>query len=326
MKDRLKKIFAITCLVMILLSVLALPISAEKDTDIEFYYNGDIAFKYNTDTRKWDTADIRALPDVGKELQYITNASFYLYDYSGNYTVTTYKKARIMMVNNFKNVPDSDFVWNVFYPVAVLELFSTNDVTVTPAAMYQIGFEWDGYSNRAYQVLRLYFPDGEQENVIYSNHTFALSFSDKSGARAALQSVLTYMGADLYTRDGYDLYFAGGYYTGYDVGQTHGYQDGLTEGYNEGYNGQDGYPLGYEYGYENGAQQGYADAKAVYDNSEAWKNMKNVIFAMYDAPFYIIQESFDFDIFGINIAGTIIGLISLSIIVFVLSFVIQKFF
>ncbi len=110
-----------------------------------------------------------------------------------------------------------------------------------------------------------------------------------------------------------------------------GYSNGYTDGqaYGEILHADD---------YQNGYDQGYADAKDVWyknglkdgfngaDTSQAWSNMKNLIFAVFDAPFYVISTSLDFNLFGINIAGTLIALISLAIIVWILKIIVVKFF
>lgn len=319
MKDRSKKICcAIFAVFMIVLSIMV-PVSAA--TYEQFYFNGDIALRMTGIDKNWNYDSVRKLPNVGTQIFIANNCSVYFYD-GDSYSNNIYRVVRIIMINN---VVPSSIQLDTFYPVFSIEMFKSSDTTGYPSYMLQVGYYRATNDSVTRQKVCVYDPEeGTREP---DTHTaLAFSFADTAGASMSVKSLVSLIGMEILTRDGYNLYWTGGYYTGYDKGQTDGYQDGLTDGYNEGYNGPDGYSLGYEYGYESGAQQGYADAKAVYDNSEAWKNMKNVIFAMYDAPFYIIQESLDFDIFGINIAATIIGLISLSIIVFVLSFVIQKFF
>ncbi|MBQ7348181.1 MAG: hypothetical protein IJW55_09495, partial [Clostridia bacterium] len=101
---------------------------------------------------------------------------------------------------------------------------------------------------------------------------------------------------------------------------------------------QAGYNDGYYYGYGDGDTDGYERAKGVWynkgledgfagaDTSQAWASLKNLIFAIFDAPFYVISYSLDFDLFGINIAGTLIALISLAIIVWILKIIVVKLF
>jgi hypothetical protein len=127
-----------------------------------------------------------------------------------------------------------------------------------------------------------------------------------------------------------------GYMDGYDQGNIDGIQQGITEGYNNGYDVgfQDGLDDGYSVGFddgrmdgiEDGYRDGYDDAKAVYDTTEAWQDMKSLIFAIFDAPFYVISYSLDFNLFGINVAGTLIALISTALIVWLLKIIIVKFF
>ena len=132
--------------------------------------------------------------------------------------------------------------------------------------------------------------------------------------------------------EGSDFGYEQGYGDGHDAGEINGIQIGKEEGYRVGY--EEGYGIGfsdgndegYELGKDVGYENGYDDAKAVYDTGEAWQDMKSLIFAIFDAPFYVISYSLDFDIFGINIAGTLIALISTALIVWILKIIIVKLF
>ena len=122
----------------------------------------------------------------------------------------------------------------------------------------------------------------------------------------------------------------------YEEGYNAFYQPIYDEGYFDGFG--DGELVGQEYGYTNGHEVGYREGRAVgysqglkdgfdaADTSQAWANMKNLIFAIFDAPFYVISYSLNFDLFGINIAGTLIALISLAIVVFILKIILVKLF
>ena len=146
--------------------------------------------------------------------------------------------------------------------------------------------------------------------------------------------------------------YSEGYSNGYFVGESDGYKSGLSvgelNGYDQGYqageknanetmynNGHEvGYTEGYGVGYtegevegtEKGYQIGLKDGFNAADTSQAWSNMKNLIFAIFDAPFYVISISLNFDLFGINIAGTLIALITLAIVVWILKIVVVKIF
>lgn len=88
------------------------------------------------------------------------------------------------------------------------------------------------------------------------------------------------------------------------------------------YMGEEFYTNGYDRGYGNGLKDGFDGA----DTSQAWMNLKDTIFVIFDAPFYVISQSLNFDLFGINIAGAIISIISVALIVFILKIIIVRLF
>lgn len=104
---------------------------------------------------------------------------------------------------------------------------------------------------------------------------------------------------------------------GYDAGYAQGEADGFISGYEEGR------AQSYNEGYEDGKTAGILEGER---NSTAWMNFKNLIFMIFDAPFYVLSTALDFEVFGINIAGTLIGLISLTLIVWILKIIIVRLF
>lgn len=95
------------------------------------------------------------------------------------------------------------------------------------------------------------------------------------------------------------------YYTGYN----NGLEQGITIGQAEGY------------------EQGKADGIVIGEQRDTgWMNFKSLIFAIFDAPFYVLSTALNFEVFGINIAGVLIGIITLAIVVFILKIVIVRLF
>lgn len=100
------------------------------------------------------------------------------------------------------------------------------------------------------------------------------------------------------------------YYSGYENGTQGGYSNGYHVGY------QEGLQIGEDIGYSQGLE----------DGSEGMMDFRNLIFSIFDAPFYILATAFDFEVFGINIAATLLGIISVVALVIVLKWLIPKFF
>jgi len=97
----------------------------------------------------------------------------------------------------------------------------------------------------------------------------------------------------------------------YNRGYNVGYNEGVDEGYNEGYDD------GLAYGYQDGYTAGYNDGTEV-------DNVASTIFTgIFDVgllPINVFLTIFNFEVFGVNISGILSGLLTLSIVVIVLRF------
>lgn len=104
--------------------------------------------------------------------------------------------------------------------------------------------------------------------------------------------------------------------SGYSQGYINGKNDAEAqmtieklESYSEGYN------LGLEEGKVEGLQLGYAQYEeekgSIYD-------LKDLIFTIINAPFNIIKGALNFEVFGVNVSGLVLFLVSCGLVVFVL--------
>lgn len=134
-----------------------------------------------------------------------------------------------------------------------------------------------------------------------------------------------------------------GYETGYDEGYDNGYEDGESEGYESGYfNGlnsgltqgreqgyetgyddgfQDGYETGYDDGYEVGVENGEGSTTIVEITEEI--DVGSIISALPEGAKAIINGAFGFEIFGINVAGTLSALLVVAIVGFVVKWLLS---
>lgn len=100
----------------------------------------------------------------------------------------------------------------------------------------------------------------------------------------------------------------------------------FEQGYNTGKNEcesthnlikQNSYDEGYEIGLGDGIQKGYAE----YENERGSAlKLKDMIMQMINAPFKIIKEVLNFDIFGVNISSLVFFIISICLVFFVIRF------
>lgn len=102
--------------------------------------------------------------------------------------------------------------------------------------------------------------------------------------------------------------------SGYDDGYTDGYDDGASEdelalAYQEGY--EIGYLDGTDYGYE----QGYN--RALIDATPNELDIERIITAIPASVRTIFDETLGFELFGINVAGTLLTILVVAIVAFV---------
>ena len=103
---------------------------------------------------------------------------------------------------------------------------------------------------------------------------------------------------DLYTKDEFDGNYTAGYNNGLDVGE------------------QAGYSSGYGVGYNDGESAGYTDGYNASMNGKS--SFKDLMFAIFDAPFNVLSSAFNFEIFGINLSYFLITIVSLLLVAFVI--------
>lgn len=91
------------------------------------------------------------------------------------------------------------------------------------------------------------------------------------------------------------------YNNGYNNGLSFGYENGLLQGSSEGFD------LGYSQGFD-------AGESSALNSNETFADM---IFAIVDAPFNVLNNAFDFTFFGINVANFLMVVVSLILVAFV---------
>lgn len=98
----------------------------------------------------------------------------------------------------------------------------------------------------------------------------------------------------------------------YDLGMSYGYEKGKKDGYTEGK--KDGIKEGKNAGYSEGKKDGIEEGKKLGMSEAETYSLPNLIWQILDAPFVMLNNIFNFDIFGINIAKAIKVVISLLIV------------
>lgn len=125
---------------------------------------------------------------------------------------------------------------------------------------------------------------------------------------------------------GYGTGYAEGREYGYNEGYEAGYADGFADGEEEGVGGgateedltlawQEGYEIGYLDGTDYGYEQGYN--QAVRDATPNEIDIERIITAIPESVRAIFDETFGFELFGINVAGTLLTILVVAIVAFV---------
>ena len=150
----------------------------------------------------------------------------------------------------------------------------------------------------------------------------------QAGLAAGRQQVLDELEATATT----NKYYKAGVTAGYNSGYSTGYTAGEKAGYNKGYSA--GYSAGYAANQAalKKAQQEAEAAKARYDSAyqegmqaEVSKNFISLVGEIAAAPFHAVQNMFNFEIFGVNVASILFAIftaiITVAVIALVLKFV-----
>lgn len=95
-----------------------------------------------------------------------------------------------------------------------------------------------------------------------------------------------------------------------------GYQSGKQEGYNNGYSvgNSEGYSNGYQTGKDDGYWLGYNQAL---ENDDRY-TFTNLISSVIDVPVKTFTSLFNFEIFGVNLSGFFLGLLTCCIVICVI--------
>lgn len=133
---------------------------------------------------------------------------------------------------------------------------------------------------------------------------------------------------------GYDVGFSDGEQTGFDRGYEEGYEDGRgevstappgsTPDYEQGY--QQGYGDGYMIGLKDGYDDGYADGVTDGELNVSY-GIVDVGSVMTSIPLgakQILDGALNFEIFGINVAGTLTAILIVAIVAFVVKWLIGR--
>ena len=106
-----------------------------------------------------------------------------------------------------------------------------------------------------------------------------------------------------------------GYGEGYDVGYAEGGEAGRFVGY------QDGYSVGYTEGEAEGWKNG--EAHGITETQDTVKGVKEVVFAIFDAPTRLIDGMLDFNLFGVNLASTVKVIVTLAVVSVIIAVIIK---
>ncbi len=84
---------------------------------------------------------------------------------------------------------------------------------------------------------------------------------------------------------------------------------------------EEAYNNGYDKGEEDGIKKGIIKGYAQYEEEKGSSfKLKDLVFSIINAPFNIIKGALNFEIFGVNVSGLVLFLISCGLVFFVIKF------
>lgn len=307
--DKIKRIAVTFCALIVLALSLALPLSADTTEYEQYDYPYDLTLKSDRLGEVWNVSDYNLISN--QQLLRADRATLILYYSNGN--VRTYNRKIMLFGMDYVN-KEGDYI------KAELQMYHFDGEYDYFFETFAIGYDADTGVQRVYRWL------GDADDFVdpLELDYFVISIDESAGATFSFKTVLNGIGFQLLTREGAELYWTSGYYSGYDTGYDHGKADGVADSYPVGR--EDGYNAGYDVGRAEGYPVGYEHGRIDHESLAEWANVKYLLFAILDAPFYVLSYSLNFELLGINIAGTLISLISLAIIVFILKIILVKIF
>lgn len=117
-----------------------------------------------------------------------------------------------------------------------------------------------------------------------------------------------------------------GVIAGQQVGYSQGYTEGQAYGYETGYReGQEyTYPIAYQEGYDDGYEEGVASGEGGDTIITEKLDIGSIISAIPQGAKNIINGALGFEIFGINVAGTLTAILVVAIIAFVIKWLMTR--
>ena len=224
---------------------------------------------------------------------------------------------------SFINTSDEVTSVTISFPRILLGSFGSSLVPyVQPLQLLAQDYYNVGYSNGALAVGSSSYADGYYDGYVKG---------ETDGYQVGYDEALKYFDIEVEQayNQGYDNGYTEGEMAGNSYGYNAGYADGRQDGYSNGYadGSQDGYSNGYADGSQDGYSAGYDDAYDVaYETlrdeveNEVLQDKETFLdglFSIMDAPMRIIRESFNFEIFGINISELVFFILTAVIVVFV---------
>ena len=307
--DNFKRIAVAFCALIVLAFSLVLPLSADATEYEQYDYPYDLTLKSDRLGEVWNADDYNLISN--KQLLIANRASLILYYSNGN--IRRYNRKIALQGMSYVNKEGDQIKCQI-------QIYDSDGDYVDYYGSFCIGYDTESGLQRVYSWL------GDADDFVNPLELdyFVISIDETAGASFSFKTILNGIGFQLLTREGAELYWTSGYYSGYDTGYDHGKADGVAESYPVGR--EDGYKAGYDVGRAEGYPVGYAQGKIDHESLAEWANVKYLLFAILDAPFYVLSYSLNFELLGINIAGTLISLISLAIIVFILKIILVKIF
>lgn len=201
----------------------------------------------------------------------------------------------VRLANGYNiNFSATDLGFSTAHPIlsANYELIQTYNYTNARNQYWKFNFKYDdnGTSVTAYRYFTLFYSTGTNTTYVYNEPGNSSSNSGKT----------------LFIYDNSYKYF-------YESLRGQDYREGYNEGNIYGYN------TGYAEGYDAGQQTGYANG--LQDGLDTDSTALTIFTGIIDVgllPVNVFIKMFNYEVFGINIAGLVSGLLTIAIVIIII--------
>lgn len=241
-------------------------------------------------------------------------------------TINSYLNFKYIIESTSTNVRLTPILYNstnrgeltIFSPAAQVIATPGSSITLFTASSYNYYYGFDSLSPVAFVNISFsgdFNADVVQINLYneptsYTDYSYNIVEYFDSNGNSMIFKYMFYVSS--YTATPFDTR---SYFLSTDISSNEYYQNGFNEGKSEGIS--EGQEIGYRDGYQAGQTAGYNQGYNVGLEDSNQYSFLSLLGAVVDAPIKALTGLLNFDILGINLSNFFFGIITITLIIFV---------